>query len=278
MSAKKKQQNQPTTRPFLKWAGGKFRLVDKILAALPEGKRLIEPFSGAAAVTLNSQYQRYWLNDVNYDLITMYKQLKTNHHEFIEYAEHFFEGKYNTEKHYYQLRAQFNNTTDILEKSALFLYLNRHGYNGLCRYNSKGGFNVPFGRHIKPYFPKEQLEFFSKQSKKVKLTHQSFEIIMKKTKPGDVVYCDPPYVPLTTTANFTQYSQEKFSLAQQGALADSAKELAKSGIPVVISNHNTPFTRDIYRDAKLKKFTAARRLSCNGNKRAPAKELIAIFS
>lgn len=90
MSAKRKQQNQPSVRPFLKWAGGKFRLVDKILAALPDGKRLIEPFSGAAAVTLNSQYQRYWLNDINHDLIAMYKQLKTNHHEFIEYAELFF--------------------------------------------------------------------------------------------------------------------------------------------------------------------------------------------
>ncbi len=144
----------PRIRPFLKWPGGKFRLMDKILACLPKGAQLIEPFVGSGAVFLNTDYDKYLLNDANADLINLYQFLKTEGLAFINLCKHYFQKKYNTEKHYYQLRAKFNTSNDIMEKSILFLYLNRHGYNGLCRYNKRQKYyNVHFGRYIMPYFP-----------------------------------------------------------------------------------------------------------------------------
>ena len=266
-----------TTRPFLKWAGNKYRLLDKIKSVLPEGQRLIEPFSGAAATFLNTDYRRTWLNDLNVDLINVYRHLSDDHQAFIKFSESFFTSKNNQEKRYYQLRQQFNATQDELEKSALFLYLNRHSYNGLCRYNSKGGFNAPFGRYKKPYFPKQQLEFFASKTKQLKLTHQSFETVMLKAKTGDVVYCDPPYVPLSSTANFTQYSHKNFVNEHQEQLADLARSLSNQGIPVIISNHDTPYTRKIYAGAKIHKFTVPRFISCKGHQRIAANELLAVF-
>ena len=266
-----------TSRPFLKWAGGKYRLLDKIKPILPPGQRLIEPFAGAAAIFLNTHYQSYWLNDLNVDLIHLYQQLKRQGNLFIEFAETFFSSSNNSEKHYYRLRQHFNQTNDKNEKAALFIYLNRHSYNGLCRYNQKGQFNAPFGHYKKVIFPKEQLVIFSQKASTAKFTHQNFENVMQKAKPGDIIYCDPPYVPLSKTANFTQYSDKAFSLQQQQRLADMAFSLALKRIPVIISNHNIGFTRKLYQAAKLKKFTVPRLISCKGNLRHPAKELLAIY-
>ena len=138
-------------RPFLKWAGNKYRIIDQIRRKLPQGKRLIEPFVGSAAVFLNTDYERYLLTDTNADLIELYKLLKKEGKDFIEYSNSFFTDKNNNEEHYYNYREVFNTTDDCALKSALFIYMNRHGYNGLCRYNSQGKFNVPFGSYKKPY-------------------------------------------------------------------------------------------------------------------------------
>jgi DNA adenine methylase len=265
-------------RPFLKWAGNKYRVLEMITKALPPGKRLIEPFSGSAAVSLNTNYSRYWLNDLNQDLIDLYRQLADCASEYIDYAASFFTEENNQEKNYYQLREVFNNTNDNLERSALFLYLNRHSYNGLCRYNKKGLFNAPFGSYKKIYFPKNELTLFAEKAKHIKLTHESFEKVMQRAKPGDVVYCDPPYVPLSDTANFTKYYQHDFGTTEQEQLADLAEMLANNGISVIISNHNTAYTRKIYQQARLKKFTVPRFISCKADQRLPAKELLAIYT
>ena len=268
----------PQHKSFLKWAGGKYRLLDKILPTLPAGTRLVEPFVGSGVVFLNTDYPHYLLNDVNSDLIALYKILIKQPKTFIEYARSFFTPKNNTATCYYQLRKQFNSSTDLLERAALFIYLNRHGYNGLCRYNLKGEFNVPFGQYKKPHFPEAQLLLFATRAKHAKFTQQPFEKTMLQARVGDVVYCDPPYVPLSTSANFTQYSMRKFTLQDQTYLAELALSLAEKDIPVIISNHNTAFTRQIYQTAKFKKFTATRLISCHGASRQPAKELLAIFS
>ena len=268
---------QSQTKSFLKWAGGKYRLLDKILPCLPNGNRLIEPFVGSGAVFLNTDYQHYLLNDVNNDLITLYKILIKQPATFITYAQSFFTVKNNTAQHYYQLRQKFNLSLDPMERSALFIYLNRHGYNGLCRYNLKGEFNVPFGQYKKPHFPEIQLLAFVTKAKHAKFTQQPFEKIMLQAKVGDIVYCDPPYVPLSTSANFTQYSMRKFTQQDQEHLAELAITLASQNIPVIISNHNTQFTRRIYERAQFKKFSATRLISCHGATRQPAKELLAIF-
>jgi DNA adenine methylase len=268
---------QTQTKSFLKWAGGKYRLLSRILPNLPAGNRLVEPFVGSGAVFLNTHYSSYLLNDLNSDLITLYNVLIKERTSFISYVQTFFNDKNNSEKRYYQFREQFNSSTDPLERSALFIYLNRHGYNGLCRYNSKGEFNVPFGRYKKLNFPEEQLLAFAANSPKAKFINQSFEKVFAQTKKGDVIYCDPPYAPLSEAKHFTKYSAREFTHQDQEKLAHLAIEYSQKGIPVIISNHDTPFTRKIYHGAKFEKFSVQRVISCDSANRTPAKELLAIF-
>ncbi len=266
------------TRPFLKWAGNKYRILDRILPRLPQGRRLIEPFVGSGAVFLNSGYDRHLLNDSNADLVHLYKTLQTHGPEFIEYAGSFFTKRNNSSTVYYRLRERFNATRDIWLKSALFIYLNRHGYNGLCRYNASGEFNVPFGRYKQPYFPGREMLAFHAKARTARFSTRPFTKIMDRAREGDVVYCDPPYVPLTPTANFTGYSAGSFGLAEQGELARQAQELAARGVTVLISNHDTGFTQRAYRRAEIICFPVQRNISCNGAKRERAAELLALFS
>ncbi len=266
-------------KPFLKWAGNKYRLMDKIKQLLPEGKRLIEPFTGSAAVFLNTDYNDYLLSDNNADLINLYNILKDQGKDFIKYCKPYFTTKYNNETAYYELRRQFNSSRSIQKKSALFLYLNRHGYNGLCRYNLKGGYNVPFGRYKKPYFPENEMLTFAEKAKNALFIQQDFSAAMQQAKKGDVLYCDPPYAPLSASANFTQYSRGGFNLKQQEQLAHIAEKKSLQGVPVLISNHNTLFTLKTYHQAqKITKFSVQRFISCNGNNRNPAGELLALYA
>lgn len=265
-------------RPFLKWAGNKFRIVQRVTAALPAGERLVEPFAGSGAVFLNTDYPRYLLTDSNADLIDLYRILKKEGEAFIERCSRLFVPANNSEAAYYRLRAEFNASTDPRRRTALFLYLNRHGYNGLCRYNAKGGFNVPFGRYKHPYFPAAEMRLFHAKARRAQFEHKDFRATMAASKPGDVIYCDPPYVPLSPSANFTSYSAGGFGMDQQKELADMAWNTARRGVPVLISNHNTRFTSQAYRGAKIERFKVQRYISCNGAKRGKAGELLALFS
>ncbi len=267
------------TRPFLKWAGNKYPLVERIRSLLPPGQRCIEPFVGSAALFLNTTYASYIIGDANPDLINLYQLLHTQSDAIIAASHALFIPSNNDEEQFYKLRDSFNQTHDPLARAALFLYLNRHAYNGLCRYNAKGGFNTPFGRYKRPYFPeRELLAFVQKlQSTAVEICCGSFEATMDRARPGDVVYCDPPYVPLSATAHFTAYSTAGFNLAAQQRLAAKAAELAARGIPVIISNHDTAFTRDLYHQASVSAFAVQRFISANGQKRAKAPELLAVF-
>lgn len=264
-------------KPFLKWAGGKYRVVPKIQSILPQGKRLIEPFVGAGSVFLNTDFNSYLLADTNEDLINLFNLLKEEKSEFIDYADSFFSDENFSEESFYSLREKFNVTKDIRLKSALFLYLNKHCFNGLCRYNSKGQFNVPYGRLSKPKFPKnEMLEFVLKADKAFFMKSDYIET-MEEAIVGDVVYCDPPYVPLSKTSHFTNYVAGGFNEPEQIKLADMARKLQKKGIVVLISNHDTEFTREIYKGAKILEFDVQRHISCDGSNRKKANELIALF-
>ncbi|MDH5179085.1 MAG: Dam family site-specific DNA-(adenine-N6)-methyltransferase [Gammaproteobacteria bacterium] len=272
-------KNAQSIRPFLKWAGSKFRIIDRIQRLLPPGKRLIEPFTGSGAVFLNTDYDHYLLSDNNPDLINLYRYLQEDGQAFIDYCKNYYFGdKFNNPDTYYKRRELFNKTTDLRKKSALFLYLNRHGYNGLCRYNSSGGFNVPFGRYKHPYFPAKEMLAFHYKSQYAEFRVAGFETVMQNAKRGDVIYCDPPYHPLSASANFTTYSAGGFSEAQQHQLAALAKAARERNIPVLISNHNTRFTLDVYADATLENFPVRRFISCNGNRRDHAGELLALYS
>jgi DNA adenine methylase len=271
------EKNLDPHKPCLKWAGNKFRVLSRILPHLPKGNRLIEPFAGSAALSLNTQFKEYWLNDVNEDLIHLYENIIENPQNFIEKAKKLFSEKNNSDEAYYRYREKFNRLPSSIERSILFLYLNRHAYNGLCRYNKKGKFNAPFGDYKKPYFPAEEIKYFAEKNRETQLTKYHFNAVMESARPGDVVYCDPPYAPLSATANFTAYHTHAFSIEEQEHLAELALHLAKKKIPVIISNHDTTFTRELYQHAKIIKFTVPRFMSCQGDKRFPAKELLGLF-
>jgi len=264
-------------RAFLKWAGGKYGLIENITQVLPQGKRLVEPFVGAGSVFLNSDFERYLLNDVNKDLIELYKLIQTSPDDYIRESQKFFTPEYNDKDRYYEIRARFNATSDTFERSLLFLYMNRHGYNGLCRYNLKGGYNVPFGRYKKPYFPEKELWAFAEKSQKATFTCECFRETYKKTKSGDVIYCDPPYAPLSPTASFTSYSGQGFKLKDQQDLATLSEKSAENGMPVVISNHDLALTRELYNKATLDILQVKRTISQKAGKRLKVNELIALY-
>lgn len=264
-------------KPFLKWAGNKYQIVDRIKEQLPLGKRLIEPFVGSGALFVNTDYPQYLLTDANPDLIQLYRHLQAEGEAFIAYARQFFTPKTNGKEQFYHFRTEFNSTADTRYKAALFLYLNKHCFNGLCRYNQKGEYNVPFGRYKQPYFPAKEMHFFHQQAQRATFAHADFAAVMTEAELGDVIYCDPPYVPLSATANFTSYSAGGFGEAEQQELARQAVACAERGIPVIISNHDTDFVRAEYAGARIEAFAVQRYISCNGSNRGKAAELLAIF-
>lgn len=264
-------------KPFLKWAGSKYRCLDNILTSLPKANRMIEPFAGSAAVFINTNYPCYLLADSNKDLIALFHHLRQEGAGFIDYCERLFHTNNSSQK-YYQLRDRFNLCDNSRQRAALFVYLNRHGYNGLCRYNQKGIYNVPFGRYSKPYFPREEMLNFQQKSLCAEFANTDFRETFKKALPGDLIYCDPPYSPLAQNSNFSTYTNKKFGEEEHISLATLAREHAKRGITVVISNHDTPFTRHHYRFGAIKSFPVRRSISCNGNQRVTVQELLAVFS
>jgi DNA adenine methylase len=170
-----------------------------------------------------------------------------------------------------------NTTCDLQRKAALFIYLNRHCFNGLCRYNAKGEFNVPFGRYVRPVLPERELLNFWVKSQSTTFAVADFVTTMNRAQLGDVVYCDPHYVPLTITANFANYTKEKFDLEQQQELADLAGKLMTKGILVIISKHDTESTRRAYAAAEIQAFNVRRSISRNADTRYNVSELLAIF-
>lgn len=174
------------TRPFLKWAGGKYRLLDRLLPSIPAGARLVEPFVGSGAVFLNAGFACYLLCDLNADLIGLYRTLRRDGERFIAEARALFTPGNNTQEAFLRLRETFNVSSDAEERSVLFLYLNRHSYNGLVRYNSKGIYNVPFGKYKAPYFPERELTAFLDKLRGCDVTFavQDFRSTFAALRPG----------------------------------------------------------------------------------------------
>lgn len=264
-------------RAFLKWAGGKYPLLEDIKKYLPKGDCLIEPFVGAGSVFLNTDYSRYILADINSDLINLYNIVKTRTDEYVQESRKLFTAEQNDEQAFYLNRTEFNQCKDEFRRALLFLYLNRHCYNGLCRYNLRGEFNVPFGRYIKPYFPEVELYHFAERAQNATFLCQSYDVSMADVSAGSVVYCDPPYAPLSATANFTAYHTDSFNAVQQQHLAQLAENLQGNRIPVLISNHDTELTRLWYHQAKLHVVQVRRSISRNGGARNKVDELLALY-
>lgn len=266
-------------RSCLKWPGGKGSIINEIKQHLPEGKRLIEPFVGAGNVFINTDYDDYILNDINGDLIGFYEALKNpaNHPDFINHLEDLFiDG--NEESLYYHRRDKFNDPLCASRKPALFLYLNRHCYNGMCRYNQKGEFNVPYGKYKKTYFPRNELALFAEKLQKAELICGDFERVIDMAVAGDVVYCDPPYIPISKTSDFTAYHTTGFSLADHDRLFKALSRAVKRGARVVASNSFTAETLYFYSPfTTLVEIETRRSVASKGSSRGKVTELLAVF-
>ncbi|HAI9575964.1 TPA: Dam family site-specific DNA-(adenine-N6)-methyltransferase [Escherichia coli] len=266
-------------RSIFKWAGGKFGVLEQIFRYLPEGKRLIEPFVGGGAVFMNAGYQENLLNDVNADLINFYKTLQREAHSLITLAHRFFLD-YNTQEGFLAVRNAFNKQVyDDLHRAAAFLFLNRHCFNGLTRYNQAGEFNVGYGKYKTPYFPLQEMEAFLGAEGRSEFVCGDFAAVIEGAGEGDVIFCDPPYEPLPNTEGFTNYSGHDFKFEEQKRLVSLLTDAHRRGAKVLITNSGAPNIRELYQDSgfRVEPLFARRSVSCKGDTRGVAHDVIAIL-
>ncbi|EGP6857301.1 Dam family site-specific DNA-(adenine-N6)-methyltransferase [Salmonella enterica] len=265
-------------RPFLKWAGGKYSLLSELERLIPAGKRLIEPFVGGGSVFLNSdKHERFLLADINADLINLYQMLTIVPDSVIAEAMKAFRHL-NDAENYTAIREAFNAwQLNAIERAAAFLYLNRHCFNGLMRYNLDGFFNVGWGKYKAPYFPEKELMAFRKKSSACVFMNAGFERTLRLAGDGDVVYCDPPYEPMPGTAGFTSYASGGFSWDSQVALAESCVAAHQRGAKVFISNSTAPRVIELYErhGFTLHRVNARRSISSKGSTRETANDIVA---
>lgn len=260
-------------RSPIKWAGGKTRVMPDLLKRLPKADCLIEPFVGSGTVFMNTEYRRYVLCDSNLELINFFRVLTARTDDLIELARRAFADG-NNPRTYAWRRKVYNqyikyaahNDDKALRIAALFLYLNRHGFNGLYRVNQKGEFNVPFGKYAAPYFPEKEMRLFAEKANDTKaiFLHADFRHSIPDVMQlayDAVIYCDPPYIPASKTANFTAYGKP-FTLDDHRALVATLLEVNRQhGTRSVISNSDTPETREIYSAFKLHALSVRRSVS-----------------
>ncbi|EMZ2674580.1 Dam family site-specific DNA-(adenine-N6)-methyltransferase [Salmonella enterica] len=265
-------------RPFLKWAGGKYSLLPELDRLIPAGKRLIEPFVGGGSVFLNSDKHEYFLlADINADLINLYQMLAVVPDSVIAEAMKAFRHL-NDAENYTVIREAFNaQKLNATERAAAFLYLNRHCFNGLMRYNLDGFFNVGWGKYKAPYFPEEEIRAFRLKSHACVFMTAGFERTLRLAGDGDVVYCDPPYEPMPGTAGFTSYASGGFSWDSQVALAESCVAAHQRGAKVFISNSTAPRVIELYErhGFTLHRVNARRSISSKGSTRETANDIVA---
>ncbi len=264
-------------RPLLKWAGGKRSLVERILGFFPDDHRersYHEPFIGGGAVFFSLEPERGSVNDVNQRLMNFYRVVRDSPDELIRVA-----GGYNYHKEeYYSHRTRFNERpADPVEDAALFLYLNKTAYNGLYRVNSKGEFNVPFGRYKDPTIvhPRRIMKA-SKLLREVDIRCRDFLYLLETVEAGDLCYLDPPYVPASRTAHFTDYSAGGFTEEDQRRLRDMCVELDNRGAVFVQSNSDTELVRSLYTGTgfKLDTVKTLRMISSKVSSRSKGYDLL----
>ena len=262
--------------PFLKWAGGKQRLLRQYKPYFPQADTIghyYEPFIGSAAVFFHQQYPQATLSDQNEKLIEAYQMVRDNLDQVIAALQpHRNEAEY-----YYTMRAQ--NPADLAPaaRAARLIFLNKTCYNGLYRENSKGEFNVPFGRYKNPKICDEaRLRAASAALQGVEVRVADFSETVETAVAGDFVYFDPPYVPLSSTSNFTSYNKKGFGRTDQERLAETVAQLTKRGVKVMLSNSSAPLVYDLYdRSAyQLIDIQARRNINSKAGRRGPVKELL----
>ena len=262
--------------PFLKWAGGKRQLLPQMHRYFPKNlNKYIEPFIGGGAVFFYLKPKVSIIIDINEEIINCYKVIKNNVEELIELLK----THKNEKDYYYRIREldrdeKFNKLTNI-EKASRMIYMNRCCYNGLYRVNSKGQFNVPFGKYKNPNFCDEvNLLAVSKALKNVKIIHGSFEVSLDYAEKADFIYFDPPYYPISKTSSFTSYTKENFGEESQKKLFDVFKKLDKIDCKLMLSNSYNNYIIDLYKDYNIIKLDERRAINCNAKRRGNIKVLL----
>ena len=266
--------------PFVKWAGGKTQLLDRIHELMPkEYNHYYEPFIGGGALLFSVAPKSFTINDFNSELIQAYRCF-TNDNDFKKLVERLnFHQEHHSEEHYYEVR-EMDKSPDFLdlpiyERAARMIYLNKSCFNGLYRVNSKGFFNVPSGKKKKVVcYEEENLEeirkFFS--SSKFEILNGDFHDAVKDVKKGDFIYFDPPYDTWEDKDSFTSYAKNPFGKAEQKRLADVYKGLSDKGAFAMLSNHNTEYIRELYKDFHIHVVEAKRMINSKASGRGNVEE------
>lgn len=268
--------------PLLKWAGGKRQLRSELIRRLPDRwGTYYEPFIGGGALLVElanrGRLKKAVIGDKNPELVNLYRVVKQDPDGlFCALSQEKFR---NDAESFRKRRAEFNALIGTgkcpVDRAAHLVYLNKHSYNGLWRVNSKGHYNVPFGKNARPSLPSHQsLLSFSRMLKGVTLIHADFGRIVRTATRGDFVYFDPPYLPLSKTARFTDYTNGGFSFEDQERLAAVFRRLADRGVRLMLSNSCTPDIKDLYGDFFIHAVPARRSINCDGSKRTGAMEII----
>ncbi len=265
-----------TCRPFVKWVGGKSQLIAQLRRRIPENfKRYFEPFVGGGALLFRNQPSAAYISDINPELINAYRVVKEDVEALInDLNSHVYEEEY-----FYKIRnidrsSEYESWSRVQRASRL-IFLNKTCFNGLYRVNSKGHFNTPFGRYTNPTIVDEvNLRACSKVLASVTISLAEFDQIEGIIGRDDFVYFDPPYVPLSTTANFTTYSSQGFGEKMQHKLFTLCCDLDKRGVRFMLSNSSAPFVLELYKQFRIELVPASRAINSNASKRGDVDEVI----
>jgi DNA adenine methylase len=259
-------------RPFIKWVGGKRQLLPALTAHAPrEFGRYHEPFLGGGAFFFHLRPARAVLSDTNARLVRTWRGVRDRVEDVIA---HLSDWPYDRD-FYLSLRERPIDDADDAELAAWFIYLNRTGFNGLYRVNRRNIFNVPFGAYVNPTIcDADLLRAASAALAETDLRVEDFSTVLDRAEPGDFVYFDPPYVPLSATSSFTAYTADGFGMAEQARLRDTAAALKARGVRVLLSNSSAPAVHELYADFSKTPVAAARAINCDATKRGAVTELL----
>ena len=263
-------------RPFLKWVGGKGQLLEQFRSLIPAGfdrssGRYFEPFVGGAALFFSMKPKRAVLTDVNAELINTYCAVRDCVEDVILALE---KHRYDRD-HYYRVRELDPASLPTPERAARTIFLNKTGFNGLYRVNRAGRFNVPIGRYTNPSFcDKDNLRACSLALKTAEIKVRDFTKVVSRAKVGDFVYFDPPYDPVSETADFTSYVPGGFGWDRQQELASVFTKLATKGVHVMLSNSDTPAIRALYAGFRIDDVFASRSINSNAARRGKIGEVV----
>lgn len=270
---------RPVPRPFLKWAGGKGQLLPHLVERVTEAgsfRRYHEPFVGGGALyfeltRLKALDTTAYLSDVNPNLIDAYIAVRDDVDVLVRILKK--HQRSHSEEYYYRMRARAPRS--VVHRGARIIYLNKTCYNGLYRENSKGLFNVPYGRYKDPLIcDEENLRAVSAVLKKARFDARSFETVLRRAKPNDFVYFDPPYHPISKTSDFTSYAKNGFGSDAQHRLAMTFKKLSAKGVKVLLSNSMSEFILELYRDYRIDQVLASRLVNSKAERRGKIAEAL----